>query len=285
VTRFIYLSDTHLGADPLGYYQQTPYPERLPEILTALDAWIQKAGNIDFIIHGGDMIDCMSDEQVQAAGNLFRLSVPVYLCLGNHDLTTNDSLDRWLKLAPQFFPEGRPEYAIDTADGSIYVLPNHWSQTPYFWGNEQKTQFSVHQESAFTARMASKKEKLQVFITHSPVFGLPPEQTLLSEPLHEPALAFSDAVKNMIAPYADLRCVLGGHNHMNMHIEQTGVHYVTVSALVESPFECKLFEMQANQLSMTTMSLIDQLPFSAEYDQTKTFVQGRRIDRSFQSSV
>jgi len=68
---------------------------------------------------------------------------------------------------------------------------------------------------------------------------------------------------------------------MNMHIEKSDVHYVTVSALVESPFEFKLFEMQPNQLSMTTISLAEHIPFIAEYDQEKTFVQGRTVDRSF----
>ena len=68
---------------------------------------------------------------------------------------------------------------------------------------------------------------------------------------------------------------------MNMHIEKTGIHYVTVSALVESPFEFKLFEMQPDQLSMTTVSLREHMPFTAGYDQEKMFVQGRTVDRSF----
>ena len=68
---------------------------------------------------------------------------------------------------------------------------------------------------------------------------------------------------------------------MNMHVEKTKVHYVTVSAFVESPFEFKLFEMQSDLLSMTTISLADRLPFKADYDKNKTFVQGRMIDRSF----
>ena len=281
MTRFIYLADTHLGASPLGYYQQTPYPEKFEDILATLDTWIQQTGDIDFVIHGGDMVDFMSEDQVRLAADLFQLSIPVYLCLGNHDLTAEDSLSQWLTVAPEFFPSGRPEYLIETPDGAIYVLPNHWCETPYYWGNVQDPQFSHDQQTGFEENMSVSSRNLRVFVTHSPVFGLPPGQTTLPEPLHEPDVSFSCAVRSVIAPYSGVRCVLGAHNHMNMHIEKTGIHYVTVSALVESPFEFKLFEMQPDQLSMTTISLREHIPFIAGYDREKMFVQGRTADRSF----
>ena len=281
MTRFIYLADTHLGATPMGYNQQAPYPERLSDILAALDGWIHQEGDIDFIIHGGDMIDRMSEDMVRRASDLFQFSIPVYLCLGNHDLTTEDSLDRWLKVAPEFFPDGHPEYLLDTPDGVVYVMPNHWCATPYYWGEVQDPQFSSDQHHVFNEVLTATSKVMQVFVTHSPVFGLPPAQTLLPEPLHEPAGAFSNTIGNLTAAHPGIRCVLGAHNHMNMHIEKTKVHYVTVSAFVESPFEFKLFEMQSDLLSMTTISLADRLPFKADYDKNKTFVQGRMIDRSF----
>ena len=281
MTRFIYLADSHLGAAPLGYYQQSPYPKKLADILATLDTWIRQTGDIDFIIHGGDMIDFMSENLIRRAADLFQLSIPVYLCLGNHDLTAKDSLNQWLTVAPQFFPAGCPEYLIETTDGTVYILPNHWCERPYYWDNVQHPNFSHDQRKGFEENISESSKNLQVLVTHSPVFGLPPGQTGLLEPLHEPHVSFSCAVRNVIAPHSGVRCVLGAHNHMNMHIEKSDVHYVTVSALVESPFEFKLFEMQPNQLSMTTISLTKHIPFIAEYDQEKTFVQGRTVDRSF----
>ena len=46
-------------------------------------------GPVDFVLHGGDMIDSTREEHIDRAAEMFRLSVPVYLCLGNHDLTGN----------------------------------------------------------------------------------------------------------------------------------------------------------------------------------------------------
>lgn len=44
VTRFIYIADTHLGANPAGYQQQKAYPEKLPDILSALCKHVAKSG-------------------------------------------------------------------------------------------------------------------------------------------------------------------------------------------------------------------------------------------------
>jgi len=50
---------------------------------------------IDFILHGGDMIDSTTEDHIVAATNAFDLAVPVYLCLGNHDLTTPDAAEQY----------------------------------------------------------------------------------------------------------------------------------------------------------------------------------------------
>jgi len=88
---------------------------------------------IDFVLHGGDMIDSATDENILAAAELFDLPVPVYLCLGNHDLTVPDALALWVKLAPGFFKDGKPDCTIMTNDCVIHVAPNHWDEIPFFW--------------------------------------------------------------------------------------------------------------------------------------------------------
>ena len=98
MTKFLYIADTHLGANPMGYQKQRGYPERLPEILACLRAWLADEGGVDFILHGGDMVDSATADHIREAAEVFRFPVPVYLCLGNHDLTGEGSLDDWLAL-------------------------------------------------------------------------------------------------------------------------------------------------------------------------------------------
>ena len=68
MSRFIYIADTHVGTDKTGYKQQAKHPEMLPEIIAALRELICADGHIDFVLHGGDMIDeTRSDTLTQAA--------------------------------------------------------------------------------------------------------------------------------------------------------------------------------------------------------------------------
>ena len=61
MTKFVYIADSHVGAGETGYHQQPRYADRLPELIVLLDAWIQQNSDIDFVLHGGDMVDAVSD--------------------------------------------------------------------------------------------------------------------------------------------------------------------------------------------------------------------------------
>ena len=281
MTRFLYIADTHLGANHMGFQQQQGYPEKLPEILSALGRHLAMSGGIDFILHGGDMINATTKETIITAAKTFDLAVPVYLCLGNHDLTTTDAIDLWLRVAPQFFIGGTPDYTLVTEDCVIHVTPNHWDDLPFYWGGVQKPHFSPVQTERLARELSMRPDLPHVILTHSPVFGLPQAQTGLPTPYHCPEASFTAEITALAAKHTHIRCVLGAHNHLNMRLDSGGVEYVTVSSLVETPFEFKLFEVQPQQMKMTTLSLGDALAFDSAYDATKAFVQGRDSDRSF----
>jgi len=67
---------------------------------------------------------------------------------------------------------------------------------------------------------------------------------------------------------------------MNMCVHQDGVDFVTVSALVETPFEFKLFDVIPQRIEMSTIPLRQALAYDDEYDASRSFVQGRPQDRS-----
>jgi DNA repair exonuclease SbcCD nuclease subunit len=283
MTRFIYLADSHYGANPLGYQQQRGYPERLREIVDALREYLAREKDIAFVLHGGDMIDATTDDNIRAAAKLFDLDVPVYLCLGNHDLTTLDALQRWLRLAPHLFPGGQPEYSVSTEDCLIHVVPNHWEARPYYWESLQETHLRPKQFDFLKTALASSPDRPHLLLTHGPVFGLPPEQTGLAAPYHAPNAGFTNAISSLATEYPHLRCVLGAHNHLNMCVAHGGAHFVTASAFVETPFEIKLFEVAAGTISMLTITLADRMNVIGAYDFNKTFVQGRAVDRSLRA--
>jgi predicted phosphodiesterase len=282
MTKFLYIADTHLGADSIGYQQQKKYPEQLPAIIQALGEYIS-VNDVDFVLHGGDMIESTTDENIQAAVKIFDLPVPVYLCFGNHDLMEPNAVDRWLKLAPRFFINGSPNYTIETKDCIIHVLPNHWGDAPFFWDNEQRCSFSSEQIELLSNGLSMKTDLPHIVLTHSPVFGLPVEQTGFSEPHHSPIPSFTEEMISIVKKHKNIKCVLSAHNHMNMRVDFGGVEFVTVSSMIEVPFEFKVFEVTPERINMKTVGLNSL--FDAEYDISKSFVQGRDVDRSLSKKI
>jgi 3',5'-cyclic-AMP phosphodiesterase len=285
MTRFLYIADTHFGARPMMYEQQKGYPEALEQILSAVCEDLSANGGVDFILHGGDMVDATTEENILEAAKAFNLPVPVYLCLGNHDLTTPDAVEQWLELAPQFFANGAPDYTVAAEHCVIHVTPNHWCNRPFYWENEQNAQFFAPQTEWLSHQLGKSLDLPHILLTHSSVYGLPVEQTALPQPYHCPNASFTAQVAGLAAAHENLKCVLGAHNHLNMRLNHDGVEFVTVSALVETPFEFKLFEVTPQRMQMSTISLASRLTFDGEYNQARSFVQGRPADRSLHIDV
>jgi DNA repair exonuclease SbcCD nuclease subunit len=283
MTRFIYIADTHVGADEGGYHQQPRYSEQLPELLQYLEYWIEQNPGIDFILHGGDMVDQVSVNSIRIAHSWFTLSVPTYLCLGNHDMTHPHAGDLWLTEAPEFFPNGSLDFTL-TCDGiEIRVMPNHWCDTPVYWdGHTMKPHFTDDQIKQFEFMRSLENGIDWILCTHTEVCAVPMEQTGFSEPYHAPTVTFSDFVCDRVTRTPSLRCILSGHNHINtcVPIDRTNVQAITVSAFTESPFEFKVIDLEPGHMVMRTENLFNACGFRVNYDYNKTFVQGRLKDRA-----
>lgn len=281
MTRFIFLSDTHLGGTRDAWHQQPFYPERLPELLGYLRDWMAAHAPVDFVLHGGDMVHEATPANLAAAQKLFRLPAPVYLCLGNHDLTGEGALPAWLKTAPEFFPGGLPEFCHDAHGCSLYAMPSHWQERPYSWEDEQTPQFRPDQVRAYNAARAARPGGIDFFCTHSPVMGVPIEQTGLDEPYHAPPQRFVRETVGILERSNRTRCALGGHSHIHSCVERDGIRFVTTGSFVETPFEFKRFEVGDAEIRMTTHSLHDRVTFDAPVDREKAYVMGRPMDRAF----
>ena len=283
MTRFVYLTDTHIGAtNTAGYRQQPRYADQLPVLLACLDDWIRAQEEpVAFMLHGGDMVETASPVLVQAAAATFRLSVPVYLSLGNHDLTTRSALDLWLQEAPEFFPEGDPAFTLSGEGWHLHVVPSHWCDIPYFWEDTQQPRILPEHLARLEVALAAETRATHLLCTHAEIVGVPPEQTGFDMPYHAPPPGLRDEVRDLIARYPQIKGVLGGHSHINTHGLVAQAHAVTASAFTETPFEFKLVEVTRDQLRMQTVSLLSAAGFGTDYRWDKTFVQGRPCDRAF----
>jgi 3',5'-cyclic-AMP phosphodiesterase len=283
--KFLYIADTHVGgSDIKGYRQQERYLKHFSELIDVFGEWIEQQGDVDFIIHGGDMVEKASLENIAEAGRLFnQLPCPLYFTPGNHDLTENDSVRDWLSEAPEFFNNESINFSFCRDNIEFDFISCHWGDKAYYW-HPDETQIPYWQADQTDLISNEGDFKYKIVVTHAPVFGLPCEQTGLDEALHPPQGDFSSVVHELVKKHRTL-LVLGAHTHMNMHLSKDGVHYVTGSAFSEMPFEFKVFELNDDLFSMETVSLADKLSFNGKYNFNKTYIQGRTCDRSFKETL
>lgn len=279
MTRFVFIADTHLGANPMEFEQQPGYPEKLPELLALLDQWIQRDGRIDLVLHGGDLLDACSVELIREAVSLFDFGAPFYVCLGNHDLTEPDAVPKWLAHAPDFFISDSVHFEIVREGAVIHVLPSHWDEETYYWKDVQAPRLSAEQMEQASSVVADHPHLPHVLCTHSQVLGISPEQTGFEAPIHEPLPSFRDSVKKLVGACPRIRCILGGHNHTNTLGEFNGAVALSCSAFSCTPFEFKLVEITHETLSVTTHDLVADVSFDAGYDSGRAYVQGQPRDR------
>lgn len=281
--RFLYITDTHFGANPIGFHQQPAYPERMADIIQAIQKEVDRH-SADFIIHGGDLVDSCRTDLIRHVYSLLKLPVPFYLCLGNHDLDRPDALELWLAHTPKWFIGGSPHYEIVSDSCVVHVVPNHWeSGLEYFWGQKQQPLFSEKQLNRLEQVVQANPNKMHVLVTHSPVFGMSQKQSGLDRIIHDAPESFRQSIEDLTRKYANLKIVLSGHNHLNTLRLTEEAAYVSASSLIETPFEYKLFEITDVEARMTTHSLdLSGLNgFNPEYIENRSYVQGRKQDRGF----
>ncbi|PIU63799.1 MAG: hypothetical protein COS85_14930 [Armatimonadetes bacterium CG07_land_8_20_14_0_80_59_28] len=281
MTRFVYSADTHFGAVGPIYHQQNSYVERLPELIDCLARWIKRRGDINFVLHGGDMVNAGTAENIQLAAEGFVPLSPMHLSLGNHDLTEDNSLEAWLSQAPKLLCGGQPDYTIETEDCAVHIAPTQWCGIPYRWESELEPDLLPEQIERLRRSIEERSDVLHLLCTHSPVFDVPPAQTGWDDPFHLPPEGFTASVMSLVNRFPQLGCVMGAHSHVNMHVEEGGCHFVTVSAFSEAPFEFKVFEVAGGEVRMSTRDLAKEVEFEFTYDDTRAYAQGRECDRSF----
>ena len=281
--KILFITDTHYGGpDDSGYRQQARYNIHAEELLDCFADWMRAEGGISYVLHGGDLVDWGNRKNIRLAGDLLkRLPCPVYLTLGNHDLTEDDSVQAWLEEAPQLFPGGNIDFTILEGGVRVDALCANWGPKPAFW-NMKEPQLPWFTEEQ-RLRLADGPQDLpRIIASHAPPCGLPPEQTGLDHDLHAPHEPFQQYVRETCESLKPLAW-LGGHNHMTIRRPLDGTQLVTAPAFSEAPFEAKLFEIKPEErkLSMRTIVFGGRMDFRWTYDFDKTYVQGRPCDRAF----
>lgn len=272
--RFLYLTDTHLGGTEAGYTLQPRCWDRVGLLFDGLSTWLRRH-SVDFILHGGDVIDHGTACEIKMAVSCFsRLGVPTYLCLGNHDLAQRDSMDHWRSQHGGMLPDGADTFALEFGEFGLFVLGHHWYTTdpPHYW-QEDKPQIPLldDRQRCFLESFLATSDRPVIVATHSPLNAVPSVQTGMPQPFHSPDPEFVNIFRTLARKFDMMKLILCGHNHANSVYDHGGFVTMTTASFTETPFDVRTITVCDEAVEVETISLADlvsNLPvqYRAGYD-------------------
>lgn len=282
MTRFLHITDTHLGVVPgRGWALQRRDPRKLGSLMECLRGWLTR-NPIDFVLHGGDATEDGTPAQIgEAVDQLAALGPPAYLCLGNHDLSGVESIRDWRRMGASVLPGGRESFVVRREQFDLYVLAHHWNRTdpPHHWDKTGQTPRIDAQQQAALEEHLRRAERPVILAVHAPVADIPPEQTGHAQPFHPPDPEWRATIVGLIRRHRSLRMVITGHNHANSLHYEDGRAIVSTAAFAETPFEARLIEVDADAIHLQTLCFRDLLGIEGDYDLDKSWVQGGEAQR------
>ena len=261
MSRFLYLTDSHLGAAREGFCQTVRLPQLTTRLFARLASWLQ-ANPVDFIVHGGDLTDRGTADQIITADGLFaHLDTPTFLCLGNHDLAQEESLKNWFTLARAFFPTGEATYRLVFDHFILLVVAHHWRPDRDFYWTADGPMIPRLGESleGRIEGVLAQADRPVIVALHAPLNAIPGAQAGRPADIHEPDPVLPPYFRGLGRRYPRLKLVLAGHNHANTLVDQGSFVSMTTAAQLEAPFEARLIEVDTQAIQVRTLSLAQEL--------------------------
>jgi hypothetical protein len=274
--RFAFITDTHIGCDADGWHMQPRYLGRDDGMYDGLAQWLRDR-DVAFVVHGGDVVDQGTQPQIDRACQLFsRLRVPVYACLGNHDLAQADSIDRW-RACDVLMPGGRDCYAVDAGAATIVLATHHWHPDhDYRWIHDgpQQPRVDARQRRAIGELMRDAARPV-IAVTHAPLNDVPGSQRNDDEPYHPPHAPYLESWRSLAAEHANLKLVLAGHNHAHSDHDHGSLITTTTPAFNEPPAQVRLITITPRAIDVRTVSLAAAMGLPADLDPACAWTAGR----------
>jgi len=285
LNRIAFITDSHLGSDQTGFQQQPRRPDLASAIFEGLQRQLQ-ARRIELLIHGGDLVDHGTIEEIQQAHQqLQSLSIATAACLGNHDLATRDSFDFWRAKQRQSVGISWADGVVKLEHADILLLNAAWGQdgaSEMFWDPSEPCREAVFKSQLdwLDGELTScGSPRPAILVIHAPLEPLPPGLTGATEPLHVPVVSYRQSMYRVLDRHPRVKLVLTGHNHATCATIRGGRVHLSLSSIIEPPFEFLVIQVGPRSLAMDTVAAIT-MPSGTVYKGDMAWVNGRPSDRS-----
>jgi len=215
-TRFLHISDTHLGPDK-------DFTQHSVNTYQAFSKVLEGIKNLpytpDFIIHTGDITaDCYDDGYKLMAELIAELKIPMYFVTGNHD--TSEQIKKYLPMKhSEVLSNSLNSYRFSCGIHNFLTLDARGSDEIDPHGVITGEQLKILEDEIATGK------NLTLFI-HYPTLQL--DSTWFDENM---LLTNADAFHNLLAKHSEqIRGVFFGHIHRSTQSMKDGILYSSVGS-------------------------------------------------------
>ena len=285
-SEFLYITDTHIGNDGSGWGHHPLRPDLIPRLINALEKWIEKHP-VNMVLHGGDMIDSgAAEQQMQAKEMWAQLSVPVRLCLGNHDVACEGAYNNWLSNVPELFLEGKADYFVECGKADVYVLACSWlnedGELSQWWNRDVQDRAGILPEQLawLDGALSNRSDRPAIVALHCPLDPLPTALTGACEPIHVPQRSYVESMLSVINAHGNVKLVLGGHCHATCVTSYDERTHLTTAAFSEPPFQIRRISIDDEVIKVRTFSPVDHRQLEVTFRAERAWSAGRAGDTS-----
>ena len=245
---FIHVTDIHVcnlaGYHPFFTAKRQHFGDNIRTFPVFLDS-VSDRRNSDFIVITGDNIDFYEaenekseilDTQVEQYARLLdHCEIPVYLTLGNHDITSyivnSDPAVRWSQVDAEraraawirnipCFKEGTyysHDFKIDTVTFRLIFLDNSYYASEEISDGVLNFIIDQYQLRWLDAQMKASPSDVEIIFMHEP---LPYTASSVNKTLPEPLSGYSSKTKSynlisVLEKNSSARLIFAGHKHIN----------------------------------------------------------------------
>lgn len=236
--KFIQISDSHFSNNKSEATQREV--ENSKSVLEKTIADINTIPDVDFVMFTGDNIDQANTDDLKTFLKMAnKLKFPYCVVIGNHEVFKSQDLTKkeYMKIVSKYSKTCRPKgpnyvffkngFVFIVVDGAKEVIPGpagYFKQDTLKWFDKKLTQYKGHDVIVF-----------QHFPIVDPYFNR--THTTYNKKEYEEVLKKH---KNVIA-------IFSGHYHANGEQMVNGVYHASAPALVESPHNYKIVEIEIKQ--------------------------------------
>lgn len=233
--KFVQVTDSHYSPGGGEYTQREV--ENSKKFLEDSIKDINTVPSLDFVIFTGDNIDEANSSDLKsflAIAN--KLKVPYFVVIGNHEVFKSKEMTKkeYMKIVSRYSKNCRTKSAnyvfkkkglvFLVVDGAKEVIPGpagYYKQSTLKWLDKQLTNY--------------KNSKVVIF-QHFPIVEPYYNRTHTTYNIKD--------YEEVLHKHTNVIAIISGHYHANGETMKDGIYHVSTPALVESPHDYKIFEIE-----------------------------------------